>query len=474
MIDVLKEYLVSLGFSVDSSSLNQARRAMSSAEDSVSQFSNSSITSFAKVATGIATFVAAANLALAKFVVDLAQADLQTEMFARKMWMSKDAAKAYQSSIDALGVSLNDLYLSPELMNKYLALNGQARGMAVPTDEYNKQMQGIRDITFQFQRLKLEGTYALQWIGYYLTKYLAGPMGDLKSGLADVNAMIQKNLPKWSEKVALVVSWFVRMGLAAWKIRYAIGAVMAAFTAFKLIGVLSNPFGLMILGLTALLLLIDDFTTWQDGGESAFPKLWEWVDKLQETMKASGLDFNTFKKDLENIAKSAADLEKTLDGLVEKLGIKGGLAEVIRTGILSTLELLDGVLKSINMGIKELNGLITGEFSLGDIASGKADKKFESEPEDNGKPIFGFLDDAALNAIKELRNFFSKHSFSVFKSGISPMSYMYPQNTTSRANQITNHLTTNVYGATQPAAVATQVSRSNNAMLTRTFQGVIR
>ena len=318
MIETIKDYLVSLGFKTDNSSLNAAQAAMKKAESSVDSFASSSVKNFSKAATAVVSFVATANVALGKYLVSLAQADLQTEMFARKMWMSKDAAKAYQSSIDALGVSVNDLYLSPELMDKYLALNAQARDMGVPMDEYSKQMQGVRDITFEFQRLKLEGTYALQWIGYYLTKYLAGPLGDSRDWLRKINDEIQQKMPEWSKRIAEVASWAVRLGKAAWYIRDGIGAVMAAITAFKIINMATNPIGALILGMTALLLLVDDYLAFENdksGKSSVFNDLWRWVDRFKESLKDDGT-IGEFKNDLLEIVQDV----KEFGALLEKIG----------------------------------------------------------------------------------------------------------------------------------------------------------
>lgn len=507
--DVIKEFLVSLGFKVDDSSLRLAQRAMGAAEGAVTSFASSSITNFAKAETGVIAFVAAANIALGRFIVNLAQSDLQTEMFARRMWMSKDAAKAYQSSIDALGVSINDLYLSPELMQKYLELNKESRGMAVPTKEYGQQMQGIRDITFQFQRLKLEGTYALQWIGYYLTKYLAGPMGSAKDWLTKINDTIQKKMPEWTKKVAEVASWFVRLGVAAWSIRGALLAVLGVFGAFKMINMLTNPLGMLIFGMTALLLLVDDFNTYTRGGKSAFPELWKWVNDLGKSLEESGLGLDTFKNDLLEIKDSAKELGKTIDELLLKLGAKDGLAGVIKYGLLSTLLILDDTIKSINMGLKELSGLVGGSISIPDIASGRADKKFESSPEENGSFP---LDDAVFGALKGISEFFTNAfkksvdnssgvpqqvdeygnivptSFKGIQKGIekiamllsyqrvgmgsSNLGYLYPQSNTSHMTQITLKPTYNIHGVTQPAAVAQTVHKTTSGLIRYTQGGV--
>ncbi|HWQ41893.1 MAG TPA: hypothetical protein VN456_07640 [Desulfosporosinus sp.] len=627
MIETIREYLVSLGFKVDNSSLNTTQNAMKTAEASVAHFANESVKDFAKATTGIATFVAAATVGLAKFMHSLAQSDLAIEMQARSLWMSKDAAKAYKASIDALGVSINDLYLSPELMNKYLELNRQAREMAVPTDEYTKQMQGVREITFQFQRLKLEGTYALQWIGYYLTKYLAGPMGNVKNWLTEINDKIQENMPQWTKRVAEVTSWVVRLAKAAWSIRDALGAAAGAFTAISLIKMASNPFGAFVLGLTALLLLVDDFNTYMSGGESAFPKLWEWIEKFKKSFVDKGYmkDFMGILKDivqgvkdfgatLERIGNSEtfqnfikdikavvfklgeilqstgewfADFFKTIkeNGDLEKFGTdigkladsfvrlvtaigdlmlkagKGGLGDILKANLIDTLERIDGFVRSITGGLQIITGFLTGDKSkiyegfdtatqgVDDTVLGKeqgkkawewqkgVDDYFNKNSQGDGfsnalknsqnspwsKFLAGLGFDMSTPLARTSQGAVSQTSFSSFKnsipgasgastvdwsalkkgfvafmnsipqefgdiskglfkqtsalagvSGTNHMSYLYPQSNTSNMTQITNKLTTNVYGATQPVAVAQTVQRNNQAMLTRFHQGMIR
>lgn len=455
MMDILKEYLVSLGFKVDNPSLDATRRAMGSAESSVSKFSSTSLTSFAKAGAAVVTFVAVANVAIGKFIAELGKADLQNEMFARKMWMSEDAARAYRSSIDALGVSLQDLYLSPELLERYTELRKEATEIAVPTKEYDQQMKAVRDVTFQFQRLKLEGTYALQWIGYYLTKYLAGPMEDVREWLQNINDMAQDKMPEWTSKIAMVASWFGRLGAAAWSVKEAIGAIILGFAAFKMIHLLSNPFGLMVLGLTALLLLIDDFNTWKDGGESAFPKVWEWVDKLGKTLDENGLNIDTFKGKIIEIIDSVDGLKTAFSELFELLSPEGGFGEVLESGIIATLMVLKDTLTSITGLLTMIDGIATADY--GELGKGW-DKFLEGLPKgfyENGK---GIID-----------------AFKGDKTQTSSMTkYLYPQSTTQSTTQVTLKPTYHIYGATQPNAVATTVNRSNKDMITRAFQGVVR
>ena len=44
----------------------------------------------------------------------------------------------------------------------------------------------------------------------------------------------------------------------------------------------ANPFTLIMLAIASVLLMLDDFYTYIDGGESKFEGLWEWVTKLYD------------------------------------------------------------------------------------------------------------------------------------------------------------------------------------------------
>ena len=418
--DVLKSYLVSLGFNVDTSSLNQFQRAMTSASDGVEGFTAKSMSGFAKAAIGFTSFIVTVNAGITKYISSLGQADLQTQIFARRMWMSVDAARAYQGSMNALGASLEDLYLSPELMQRYLSLRNQALGMQMNDKDYESAMKGVRDMTFEFQRLRLEGSYALQWIGYYLTKYIDPVLKGSGLSLKGINDLIQQKMPEWTQKVAQIASWFVRLGVAAWDARGALAAIMAIMMAPSLVSMATNPVFLMIAGLTALLLLMDDFKTYEkhDGSKTLFD--WKWLDNIGDKLSKAGLSFNAFKGDLKDIAQSAGELGKTLGDLMKTLGVKGGFAEILEKGIIATLKTLDGLLKSINADLKTLNNDLNGKPrpALPDNVT---------IPGTNIHPNTGKDMQKEAQKIKDffagVRNFLGNMGTSLFHSGISPMSY---------------------------------------------------
>lgn len=361
--EILKSYLVSIGFHTDDPSFNQLKRTLKSVSDEVNGFSGSTTSAFGKAAVGFTSFIVTVNAGIAKFLSDLGQADLQTNILARRFWMSTDAAKAYQSSLSALGVSLQDLYLSPELMQRYKELQQQAFSMQLPDKDLEPAMKNLRDLTFQFQRLKLEGTYALQWIGFYLTKYLAPILGQSELSMKNINDIIQRNMPEWSAKVAQIASWFVRLGAAAWDARGALMAIMAIFMAPKLISMATNPVFLMIAGLTTLLLLLDDYKTYEKGGKSAFN--WKWLDDLGDKLKKAGVTFDDFKGPIKDLGQSIHDLATAFGDLWNSA--TNGKADFAKTFILAffktikdSIEGVAGLIEIIAGGIK---GLSTGDFS---------------------------------------------------------------------------------------------------------------
>lgn len=380
MLDVIKEYLVSLGFQVNGQSLNQAQNAMNQAERMITRFAGSSVTQFAVAGAAVTTFVAAANLALAKFMGNLAEAELRSQMFARQMYTTADNAMAVTNSLQAMGRSLEELYLSPELIKQFQELRRQSFQMR-PPDEYREQMKFIRSIGFEFTKLKLEITYAMQWIGYYLFKYLEGPLKNIKIGMKDLNDLIVKNMPLWTQKIAMVVSWVGRLGIALFKagevlyklftaiptgLKIAGGAFMGFFTLLKM-----GPIGWIIAGLTTLLLLIDDFATYKRGGKSAFAGLWEGIDELKSKISGEGL-FDKILVDSKALTDSLTELGNQIKILMGQIGeLFNDLAKLMgfkdykdlfEKSIITAFKNLSLIIESITNNIRGLTDLLKGDL----------------------------------------------------------------------------------------------------------------
>jgi hypothetical protein len=78
---------------------------------------------------------------------------------------------------------------------------------------------------------------------------------------------------------------------------------VAGFGA-ALFAVLTTKFGPFIAGLAAILLLVNDFYTYQQGGKSAFPGMWEWLENMDESLDKSG-ELGKLRDDLEGVAQQA-------------------------------------------------------------------------------------------------------------------------------------------------------------------------
>ncbi|WPS86462.1 hypothetical protein SMD22_18390 [Brevibacillus halotolerans] len=329
MINVIKEYLVSLGMSVDKNSFNEASKTIQAAEQGIKSFVGSTVKGFALAGSAAVGTLVSANAGIATFLSGLAKADLENEKFARKMWISKDAAQELNSTLKVMGATIEDLYLSPEMLNDFKQLRSTINEMK-PPPEFQNQMKTIRSVQFEFQRLRLESTYALQWIGFYLFKYLEAPILNIRNGMRSFNNSITKSMPKWTKNTAQFLSWIARLGIAFYKggrdvfkmfsklgehiplTLKIIGAALIGLSAILRMG----PFGVIFSILTGILLLLDDFYTYLEGGESAFGPFWKKLQSIYKLLKDNGVIKRFWDEFDSGIRKAEAGVKKTWDWLV--------------------------------------------------------------------------------------------------------------------------------------------------------------
>ncbi|MGD8188573.1 hypothetical protein ACQCN2_01100 [Brevibacillus ginsengisoli] len=329
MIDVIKEYLVSLGMSVDKKSFDEANKTMQTLEKGVKSSAGSIVKSFTIAGAAMASAMVTATIGIASFLGSLAKADLENEKFARRMWMSKETATELNNTLKAMNATVEDLYLSPELLRNFQQLRSTIAEMK-PPPEFQQQMKTIRSITLEFQRMRLEMTYGLQWIGFYLFKYLEGPIKNIKGGLQGFNDSITKSMPHWTKNVAQFLSWIGRLGIAMVKggrdvlrifdeladhIPQKLKVIGIAVAALGLI-IKSGPIGVAMTLITSLLLLLDDFYTYLEGGESALAPMWKKLQGFYNLLKDTGV-IKRFGNAIDGAARTAEEgLEKVWNWLV--------------------------------------------------------------------------------------------------------------------------------------------------------------
>jgi hypothetical protein len=275
--EVLKSYLVSLGYDVDMTSYQKFDRTLKDAAHKVEGHTNGMGLAYVKAATIITSALASVGFATIGLLDKISGADLEYQKFAMHMLMGKDAAMRMKVATDALGESIEDIAWNPELRERYFALTRQARGMEQPKDAA-AQLRYLRDIRFEFTRMKVEATYGMQWVGYYLFKYLAGPIQNVREGLGKLNDWIQSNMPSWSEKIARWMTIIINIGRSAWR------TIMNIWDGLKgmwdmlpgwakgvaaLLAVAFAPISPALKVIGGLLLLMEDFYGYIDGRKSS-------------------------------------------------------------------------------------------------------------------------------------------------------------------------------------------------------------
>ena len=280
-LDVISSYLVSLGFSIDQNQYRKFTDSLAKVNTLVNQQTTSMSGAYLKAASTITGALASITLATAGLMDKVAQADLGYQKFALRMYMAKDQAKQLKIVTDALGESLEDIAWNPELRERYFSLMKQSGGME-PGGGQAGQLRYLRDIRFEFTRMKVEAVYASQWVTQHLFKMLY-PMGDMKQVLSDLNDRIQRDMPIWTKKVADWLGAFIQLGGSAWRVLKDIGSGLEqiwtalsptgreAIIAGGLIALFaaSGPFGRALMVISTLILAVDDFYAFIDGRKSS-------------------------------------------------------------------------------------------------------------------------------------------------------------------------------------------------------------
>lgn len=306
--ELIKEYLVGLGVRIDKPGFKEMESTINQTSSTIASAAGSWSKNFVTASGIIATAIAGVTASIAGLMTAAAKQDLAMEKYARNMLVSKGAALEMKAAIDALGESVQDIQITPELYNRYKALVGDGRKMKVGGD-YEGTMKDFRDLVFEFTRLKQEASYAMQWVGYYLMKHLSRPLAEAKSSFKSLNDSVIKNMPVWTEKVARALVYIINVGRHFWDLLKSIGKALydvwdafprgikiatAALAAFFVV-LRASPLGRMIALVSSLLLLADDYFGYMEGKQAAMGPLW---DKLNGYIDAGKQKFSEWGKEL--------------------------------------------------------------------------------------------------------------------------------------------------------------------------------
>lgn len=397
----IKEYLVGLGFNVDTKSYNEFIKKINESSQELEKGLSKSAKAYVSAAAVIVSGIAAITSATAALIDKTAQADLQYKKFGLRMYMTNALAKELKISTDALGESLDNIAWMPELRQRYFALMQQARGMETPKDA-DSQLKFIRDIRFEFTRMKIEANYATQWLTYFLVKNLNGPLHQLHDFLVKFNDWITRNMIGNSARLAQGLTVFfnlLRQGARAifdlwavfrrlWDMMPTGGKLTGGIAGFVALGSIPviGPFLQACIMASAIiggvLLLIDDFYGYIEGKKSsrALSPVWKMLLSVFRDLNFIGRDiilifkhffgFLSGDKALDNTTKRFENMVSALKWLSWIIsGMAGWLTLIFRVllGLVDTLGLLltgkfkeaqnrvKGIIDDAKQGYKDIN-----------------------------------------------------------------------------------------------------------------------
>lgn len=388
--EVIAEYLVELGADVDTSSFAQIDAELAKTGNKVDGLVKR-FTKAGGIITGVLSGFAGGMIGL---VGNIAKQDLAMQKYATSMMISTKQAYEMKNALDALGESAADVQLNPELRERYNALVNDNRRM-MPGADFEATQRQVRDILFEFQRLKQEATYILKWIGYYIVKDFAGPLSKAGKSFRELNEYIIRNMPRISREIAdgfgYIINICINFGRAIvniakylarmWEsfpsgVKKAIVAIALLTTVIK-----ATPVGRLVMALGTLLLLIDDFFGYLDGKDAALGPIWDkliaWWNEFSVQIDTAMVKLQNFWRDIDGDSA----LTDFVDLLTESVKAFWELASAV-------IELSGDILGTFWDALKDV-GLITD---------------FSTEVKDAGSSVKNFWK-TIIQAVKEIAAF---------------------------------------------------------------------
>lgn len=235
--NVIKSYLVELSFAVDNPAQRKFDEVLRLATQGVSKFAGTMATDMAVAGAGVVSALTAIATGAAALAVNTANSDLQMQLMARRMFMSLPAFREMRLALDALGVSAQDvIWGPPELRERYKMLVEDSRrimtGMGMA--DFERQMRMIRDVEFQFTRMRQEAQLFVMALVKSLSKALTGDEFGILGKLKEWNEWLIKNIPDLADKFSSYLAPILKDVYGIW--RDTVDILKTVSPSFKSVG----------------------------------------------------------------------------------------------------------------------------------------------------------------------------------------------------------------------------------------------
>lgn len=239
-VTTLKSYLVGLGFAVDVQQYKRFESTLAQAARAVNKETASIGSSIFKWQTGIVGMFAAVSGAVLGMMDKVAMADQEYRLFGERMFMSTGQARSMKVALDALGASIEEVAFDPELHDRFMQLQKDQKTMydSLGMGGFESAAKGMRDITFELDRFKVELGVLQMGVFKELFKGLFGD-GDVLKKLREWNDWIITHIPQLSKQFS---TFLVPILKDTWRIAKDIVDIFAsmALSFTNVIGILSG------------------------------------------------------------------------------------------------------------------------------------------------------------------------------------------------------------------------------------------
>lgn len=151
---------------------------------------------------------------MASFVSTVLKADMQTQIFARRLLTTVSNARSLQSVMGAMGINniaeLRDVALNPTLRAQFVALRKFTQGLE-PGPQIQSGIGNLREVTFQLQKINVLFTYFSQYVVGLMGKILEPTLKQLSEFLDEFSKNFKSQILPIANKVAFWVAYIFRL-----------------------------------------------------------------------------------------------------------------------------------------------------------------------------------------------------------------------------------------------------------------------
>lgn len=239
MQNILDSYLVSIGYSLDESSLIKVRSAMETAEHVISDHSygiSKTLLEAQGVIVGTFTSISAGILGVLE---KTAMADQGYRLMGLRMLATTDQARKLDLVTKSLGADLASIIWDPELHSRALIMSEDIDRMTRALGPgFEAHMKGIRDFRFEFSRLGV----AVEFVGMQFASDVFSKMFPNRDALQTIDQWVttfEDKIPEIADKLS---NYAVPILKETWIILKDLGEVAkGAGVAFQnIVGILSG------------------------------------------------------------------------------------------------------------------------------------------------------------------------------------------------------------------------------------------